>query len=45
VHPSNGPDSPLSSFTPPMKNWDETNAGLKDLYDHENGRGHDKVTH
>jgi hypothetical protein len=23
-----------------MKNWD---VGLRDLYDHENGRGHDKV--
>jgi hypothetical protein len=22
-----------------MKNWD---VGLRDLYDHENGRGHDK---
>jgi hypothetical protein len=28
--------------SPFMKNWD---VGLRDLYDHENGRGHGKVTH
>jgi hypothetical protein len=35
----------LPCGTHTCQNWDETNVGLRDLYDHENGSGHGKVTH